>query len=524
MTTSRLAALVAVAAMLAPPAAATAAYPHQGEGDAATFTSAYPARAGTKLDSCALCHAGGTVTVGGKTTVMGSCQWCHSTYGYAAPHGDLAATLNAYGKDYLAAGRSAGALRTIEPKDSDGDGFANLAELDAETYPGDAGDDPTKVVAPFVVYTRAQLAHMPQHAQLLLMNTTKSGDYYARYSGVPMEELLRRSRMTSAASRITVFSPDGYATGHPLEDTPSNAGALYQPFVNGTYPQAPFYYDAVADAAHGGWCDYGSRFAAGRSNGEPIVNPGGLRLLVALRADGIDLAPGYLGSTNALVNEGPFRTITPQKVVGPPDQPKPRSSSTLIWPYDTNADHNAGYSVKAATIVRVEPLPPGTTDVDVLEAGWKYVDEGKLVVYGALEQLALLHPRDGAVRTPWRHATFEWARVRDPDPRAAVSYALEYTSGDPVKGPWTRVSVTPEPRRAPEGKGGALLALLLGDLVRPGCVDGRGDDDPRTWFGWGATARETVRLERHTTYHWRVIADGPASHNVSAVRSFTTGP
>lgn len=73
-----------------------------------------------------------------------------------------------------------------------------------------------------------------------------------------------------------------------------------------------------------------------------------------------------------------------------------------------------------------------------------------------------------------------------------------------------------------EGRGGAFLGFLLGDAVRPGCGGARsGDDGP--WSGWGAAVSETVRLERDTRYHRRVIADGPASHDVSPTFTFTTG-
>jgi hypothetical protein len=37
------------------------------------------------------------------------------------------------------------------------------------------------------------------------------------------------------------------------------------------------------------------------------------------------------------------------------------------------------------TIVRVEPLPAGTTDIDLLEAGWAYVDQEKIIIYGAID-------------------------------------------------------------------------------------------------------------------------------------------
>jgi hypothetical protein len=48
-------------------------------------------------------------------------------------------------------------------------------------------------------------------------------------------------------------------------------------------------------------------------------------------------------------------------------------------------DHNAGACSKSATIIKVEPLPPGTTDIDVLEAGWSYVDNDKVIIYGAID-------------------------------------------------------------------------------------------------------------------------------------------
>ena len=50
------------------------------------FRTVYPDKVGTKLDSCTLCHSGGSYTSGSppKTTTLGSCQWCHYKYGYDA--------------------------------------------------------------------------------------------------------------------------------------------------------------------------------------------------------------------------------------------------------------------------------------------------------------------------------------------------------------------------------------------------------------------------------------------------------
>jgi hypothetical protein len=37
------------------------------------------------------------------------------------------------------------------------------------------------------------------------------------------------------------------------------------------------------------------------------------------------------------------------------------------------------------TIIKVLPLPEGTPDINVYEAGWKYVDENKVIIYGAID-------------------------------------------------------------------------------------------------------------------------------------------
>lgn len=383
---------------------ATAAYHHAGESerDAAIFLKVYPDAAGTKLDNCALCHGGGVY----DGTTMGSCQYCHAVSGYGAVTDKYGLTLNAYGTEYASQGRTEDSLRAIEALDSDKDGFLNLAEITALRYPGDANDNPAKVPAPSKIFTKAQLEAMPQHNQCMLMNTTKSGDYYAEYSGVRMDKLLKAAGIRSEATRITVYSPDGYATGHPLADSDSNTGKSYAPYVYGTYPQATYYYNVAADADYGGWCDYGSPGTVGLLHGDPIYVRCGLRMLLALRADGADLVPGRLDETNKLAKgtEGPFRTITPQKFVGPPDQSSKNSNPSLIWPYDKDADHNAGFSSKSATIIKVEPLPEGTTDIDVMEAGWEYVDTGKIVLYGNIDPKPNILEKLAAITSAIRNA------------------------------------------------------------------------------------------------------------------------
>jgi hypothetical protein len=389
--------LLAPALLLLAAEAAHSAYHHQGEIDSAHFLAVYPDAARTKLDSCTTCHTGGSYQeASGKTLRLGSCQWCHRVYGYDKT-GDLGTTLNAYGLDYNTAGRSVAALQAIATRDSDDDGYSNAEEIAALRYPGDQADDPTKVPAPARVFTREQLLQLPQHSQFLLMNASKSDDFYAEYRGVTLERLLDGLLLESATS-TTVYAPDGFAQSHPL--APELGPGLYHVF--GDYPAASYHYDSTADMSvnPAGWCRYDAPSAQGRADGDPVANPDGLKLLLAITRDGEYLTPGALNLQNKLDGEGPFRVVPPQKHPGPPDQRSTAQTQSVIWPYDVNADHNAGFSTRATTIIKVEPLPAGTTDIDLLEAGWRYVDEGKIVVYGAIDPVAtILEKLDGLTGT-----------------------------------------------------------------------------------------------------------------------------
>ena len=112
-------------------------------------------------------------------------------------------------------------------------------------------------------------------------------------------------------------------------------------------------------------------------------------MILAISRDGDYLQPGVLGQDNKLDGEGPFRVVPPQKTPCPPDQSSKADDAsnpeTWIWPFDEAADHNAGFATRTATIIRVDPLPEGTTDIDTLEAGWNFVDENKIMVYGAID-------------------------------------------------------------------------------------------------------------------------------------------
>ena len=74
------------------------------------FAETYPDTAGTRLNACQLCHTS-----------------------------EAMPALNAYGSAYQTHGHN---LTAIEPLDSDGDGWSNITEIIAATWPGDPADHP----------------------------------------------------------------------------------------------------------------------------------------------------------------------------------------------------------------------------------------------------------------------------------------------------------------------------------------------------------------------------------------------
>ncbi len=367
-----------IAAMATPSLAAYSS--HQNDQDINNFLSVYAFTRSSKLNDCSLCHPGGKITQGGKTSSYGSCDYCHLTYGIQPPYGQI--PLNAYGTDYKNAGRNQLAFHDIEAEDSDGDSYSNLDEIHALAFPGDKNDYPGLLPATTVVLTQKDIQKLPRHKQFLLYNAQKSQDFYATYEGPTVADLLEKVNIQPGATQITVFAPDGFSKAFPIDAPDPQIPPNFQYDVLGPYPQGIYYagLDFVAYPKHPIY-----------PNGATI--PDELEMILAYRRDGAFLTPGILqpdpNTPGRLVlnGEGPFRLVNPQKVAGAPDRPSTAPPPPVGdgFDYDSNKDHNAGSSVRSVTAIRVEPLPEGTTDFAWTEGGWNLVDQKKLVIYGAID-------------------------------------------------------------------------------------------------------------------------------------------
>lgn len=359
---------------------------HQNDTDVNNFLAVYPFAKGTKLDDCALCHPGGLYPPGdAKAKSYGSCDHCHLSYGLQPPHGKV--PLNAYGQAYFDAGKSQEAVKKIDIGDSDGDFFKNGEEIRALFFPGDHADFPGLVPSHAVLMTQERILAIPSHSQFLLGNTTNQRDQYARYRGVKVTELLKHVNIRPEATGITVFAPDGFSRTFPLDvpdpQTPATPPAITNPQydVMGPYPTG-YYYGGLD------FVDYA--YDPGYPTEDGFKIPDRLHLILGYLRDGDPLKKGLLIPDTAnpgrlvLDGEGPYRLIVPQKIAGSPDRGKPVPAGDK-WDHDPNKDHNWGAAIRSVAAIRVEPLPTGTTDFRWQEGGWNLVDNGRLVIYGAID-------------------------------------------------------------------------------------------------------------------------------------------
>jgi hypothetical protein len=355
---------------------------HENDMDIGNLIRQYPKVAGTRLDDCQTCHRGGGTGTDTERE-FSPCSYCHllqypnPKYKTGVPQ-DYESTLNAFGLAYENAGRTVEALAEIAKLDSDGDGFANDAEIAALCYPGDAASRPGQTPAPFISLTWEKVRSLPSHAQFMLMNATKEAtDDYVTYTGVKVMDLLAAAGVNLAgAEGITVFAPDGYSIDYTMDD-------VTRPFPKGFFYGGPAKFKDQDKA----FVKYPEKIPSWIANGKEI--PADPWLLLAFEREGkpLDIS-SYEKGTGRLAGEGPFRLVKPQRdLMGDPSKPgRPDRSSKAKtfgdgWDFKPKIDHNAGACVRGACVIRINPVPVGLEEYD-WKNGWPLIADRQIVIYG----------------------------------------------------------------------------------------------------------------------------------------------
>jgi len=361
---------------------------HASDADINNFVRTYPKTVGTRLDDCQTCHAGGTVMDDEMEAVTANpCDFCHFIQhppdAWTGLPETIEETLNPYGKAYHAEGRDGHALIAIGDLDSDEDGFANREEIEELKYPGNASSYPGLELCPMITVTLDQLKTMPQHTQFVLANATKQQfDHYATYKGVKIKDILDELNVDlTDATGVDIMAPDGFAKSFTVDQ-------ITRPFPDHAFYPGFGVEDLGAECAFVEYPDqtyglaWGDRIAA--TLDQEFWH------IMAYEREGQPLEQAYLDPATGRINgEGPFRNIIPpgaeDEKNNRPDRGKNQEASGCTlpeWNFNSHADHNAGSMVKAAVIIRINPVPAGYEEFDIINGGWAMVDGEFLLIYG----------------------------------------------------------------------------------------------------------------------------------------------
>ena len=357
---------------------------HATDADINAFVRVYQHTVGTRLDDCQTCHRSATVLDEEQDEVHANpCDFCHFVIHPPADWTGLPAgfdeTLNAYGAAYAAAGRNEAAIRAIAGADSDHDGYSNADEIADLRYPGDEGSYPGLPLCPVVTVTMAELRALPAHTQFGLANTTKQQfDYYANYTGVKIKDLLDAYGVDlTGATSIDVLAPDGFAHSFTLEQ------------ITSPFPAHRFFpgFGAADLGVDCGFVEYPAQ-THGYAYGDVITDE--QWHILAYEREGVALEPSYLDpSSGRIEGEGPYRNIIPpgsaDDALNQPDRGKNWNTSGCTlneWDFLSAKDHNAGSMVKGAVILRINPMPEGCEEFDIINGGWAMVDAEEILIYG----------------------------------------------------------------------------------------------------------------------------------------------
>ena len=371
-------AFLLVAALALTATAYTAYKGHASDADVNAVLAAYPALRNAAADACATCHKSGDVPDAGKQGRMrheNNCGYCHAVY--VQGKRDIRETLNRYGTAYLAAGRGAGAVKTLAGKDSDGDGFSNDAEFVLGTNPGDPVSNPSAPVAPSKVYTSAELRKLsPVVSTDVFLNTShnKAGDFYNHYRGTEVYDVLKAAGISEDATSVDFISLDGFEGAFSIEE------------LKASWPQAkPFLGLEKTQANPCGWVNYN---VPGLDATKALPN---MRIMLAFEENGKKIESARMDpETGKIKGTGPLRLVVPQYITSPPDLPMnaEKSCQDQAAPehrFNTDYDHNGGRSSFSIIAIRVNPLPKGTRDFEWEKVRDEFVAGERLVLFGALK-------------------------------------------------------------------------------------------------------------------------------------------
>jgi hypothetical protein len=351
---------------------------HADDSDVNALLAAYPKLQGSAMDSCATCHRSGEVpdaAMPGKMRRENHCDFCHVIH--VQQKREAKETLNRYGAAYLAAGRGAKAVQALANRDPDGDGFSNEAEFLRGTNPGAPESNPSARIAPFRVYTVAEMRSMsPVVRETVFVNTTKSrsGDSYSEYRGNRVYEVLQAAGIAESADSVDFISLDGYERTHTIEE------------LKKQWPQgAPVMGLGNRELGPCGWVNY---LASGLDANTPLA---AAAILFAFEENGRKLdTAGMDPQTGRIVGAGPLRLIVPQSRISPPDlgqraDPSCASRIAEAYRFHEDYDHNGGKCSSAIIAVRVHPLPKGTRDYAWETVREQFISGEKIVLFGALK-------------------------------------------------------------------------------------------------------------------------------------------
>jgi len=230
---------------------------------------------------------------------------------------------------------------------------------------------------------KAEIKAMPSHTQFCLGNATKQQfDLYATYKGVKIKDILDAKGIDlTGATSVDILAPDGYAKTFTIEQ------------ITQQYPDHRFFSgfgvnDLGADCAFVEYPDqtYGLGYGAwiGQELGHQQWH------ILAYEREGAPFEKVYLDPTSGKINgEGPLRNIVPpgsdDDELNTPDRGKNSDTSGCTmheWDYNYDKDHNQGAWNKGTVIVRINPMPEGCEEFDIMNGGWALIDEESLIIYG----------------------------------------------------------------------------------------------------------------------------------------------